>query len=925
MDWFALDETVAQMEATLQSQQGLDRLPDLLALAWALRQRDCRRALLLADEAEALLSALDPDQEAAQLARARLQLLSAEISWLYGHIDATEHLAESALNVFETFGHRCGAGDARLSLTSVWLERGNIALRDEFIALTIEDYRACGDRLRLMAAQARSLALHAFHQPRATAEALNQLFDEGRAPADPTADAAMLTWLASTRAIVASLTGSPGGASRYFIQSYNAALSSGQLRHAIYAACNAGDALATLGDLDAAMDWGERGLTLARRCDWPPTTGLALMQVGKVQRMLGRFADARESLNEALAQLEQAPGSQGHVLTQLYLGDLAIDMGVPATALVHFCRAEDRAAPVGNVSQLMGAWSGQALALCRLGQPNEALAKAGAALALAHEQGSTDEQIKNLRIHAELYQSYALPKPADLSASSPVLHYLEQALRVASEIDGYVIPCGLLEELSSAYAAHGNATSAQSYGQAAAQARASKKLDDARNRAETMSIRQDGERAKAEAESQRRHAEAEALRAQALQETTATLEVLSQIGLELTSNLNQEEVFATFYRHIQQLMDVGSFFVYLLDEQKQQLHAAFDGSAGKAGDTSAGPRRIALLEPKSYTALCARSRQELILGAGANLRRPNPLQGPQDNASMLFMPLLIGERLLGVLSVQSRQADAYGERELAICRTLCSYGSIALDNAKAYALADRAQKQATAALNDLELARAKLAQRADTLAEEVSKATSVILQRERETVIRLSKAAEYRDPETGAHILRMAHYSELIARGLGLSKADQQLLLEAAPMHDIGKVGISDSVLLKPGRLTPEEFEIMKGHARIGHEILKDSSSLVLQTGAAIALGHHEKFDGSGYPQGLVGDQIPIFSRIVAVADVFDALTSERPYKKAWSLEKAAEHLKTQSGAHFDPACVEVFFAHWTEVLAIRHRFKDED
>jgi response regulator RpfG family c-di-GMP phosphodiesterase len=315
----------------------------------------------------------------------------------------------------------------------------------------------------------------------------------------------------------------------------------------------------------------------------------------------------------------------------------------------------------------------------------------------------------------------------------------------------------------------------------------------------------------------------------------------------------------------------------------------------------------------------------LLIDLPAGKLHPRPLQGPLETLSLLFMPLLIGDRLLGVLSVQSTQAQAYGERETAICRTLCSYGAIALDNAKAYAMADRAQQQANAALLDLEAARHKLAMRADTLAEEVSKATAAILQRERETVLRLSKAAEYRDPETGAHILRMAHYSELIARGLGLPLADQQLLLEAAPMHDIGKVGITDSVLLKPGRLTQEEFELMKQHAQIGYEILKDSSSLVLQTGAAIALGHHEKFDGSGYPQGLVGEQIPIFSRIVAVADVFDALTSERPYKKAWSLERASEHLKAQSGLHFDPACVEVFFAHWEQVLAIRSRFKDEE
>ena len=221
--------------------------------------------------------------------------------------------------------------------------------------------------------------------------------------------------------------------------------------------------------------------------------------------------------------------------------------------------------------------------------------------------------------------------------------------------------------------------------------------------------------------------------------------------------------------------------------------------------------------------------------------------------------------------------------------------------------------------------RRKLDDRAAWLADEVRLATAKIVERERETVIRLAKAAEYRDPETGAHILRMAHYSRLIAQGLGLSEAEQELLLQAAPLHDIGKVGISDAILLKPGRLTPAEFDVMKQHAAYGAEILKDSSSSILQAGASIALGHHEKFDGSGYPAGLSGEAIPIFCRIVAVADVFDALTSARPYKAAWPLEQAATHIRAQSGSHFDPACVAVFFDLWTEVLEIRGRFKDDD
>ncbi len=219
--------------------------------------------------------------------------------------------------------------------------------------------------------------------------------------------------------------------------------------------------------------------------------------------------------------------------------------------------------------------------------------------------------------------------------------------------------------------------------------------------------------------------------------------------------------------------------------------------------------------------------------------------------------------------------------------------------------------------------RRQLADRAAWLADEVRKATAEILERERETVVRLSKAAEYRDPETGAHILRMAHYAALIARGMGLSVADQELLLLAAPLHDVGKVGIPDAILLKPGRLGPDELYIMKKHAEYGHQILDGSLSRVLQAGAIIAWTHHEKFDGTGYPRGLQGQDIPVFSRIVAVADVFDALTSQRPYKSAWELERAVQHLRAGAGTSFDPACIAALLSQWDEVLAIRERFAD--
>lgn len=220
----------------------------------------------------------------------------------------------------------------------------------------------------------------------------------------------------------------------------------------------------------------------------------------------------------------------------------------------------------------------------------------------------------------------------------------------------------------------------------------------------------------------------------------------------------------------------------------------------------------------------------------------------------------------------------------------------------------------------------QLANRAAWLAQEVRKALAEVAEREREAIFLLAKAAEYRDPETGAHILRMAHYSRLIGEQLGLAESELDLLLEAAPMHDIGKVGIPDAILLKPGKLDDDEFVIMKRHAEIGWQILQGHSSgnRMLRMAAEIAITHHEKFDGTGYPNRLAGEAIPLVGRIVAVADVFDALTSPRPYKRAWSLEDATAFLRDNAGRHFDPRCVDAFLGTWNQVLEIRARYQDE-
>ncbi|MBF0179185.1 MAG: two-component system response regulator [Magnetococcales bacterium] len=198
------------------------------------------------------------------------------------------------------------------------------------------------------------------------------------------------------------------------------------------------------------------------------------------------------------------------------------------------------------------------------------------------------------------------------------------------------------------------------------------------------------------------------------------------------------------------------------------------------------------------------------------------------------------------------------------------------------------------------------------------------LEETRQEVIRqLGRAAEYRDNETGLHVVRMSRYVYLLALRAGLGESEAEQLMIAAPMHDVGKIGIPDHILLKPGKLTDEEFAVIRTHCRIGFEIIGDQRSELLNLGALIALTHHEKWNGCGYPRGLAGEEIPLVGCLSAIGDVFDALTSVRPYKKAWSVDDAMGLIVQEAGEHFDPRLVPLFVGLRPEIVAIMERYQD--
>jgi putative two-component system response regulator len=188
----------------------------------------------------------------------------------------------------------------------------------------------------------------------------------------------------------------------------------------------------------------------------------------------------------------------------------------------------------------------------------------------------------------------------------------------------------------------------------------------------------------------------------------------------------------------------------------------------------------------------------------------------------------------------------------------------------------------------------------------------------------LSRAAEFRDNETGQHVQRMSHYSRLLAQAADVDETTTELLFRAAPLHDVGKIGIPDRILLKPGPLTDEEFALVRQHPEIGAAILGGRESPLMSLARTVALTHHERWDGHGYPQGLDGESIPLEGRIVAIADVFDALTSERPYKAPWSTDEAIDWMREQRGQHFDPRLLDRFLDIQPEILDIKRKFADQ-
>ncbi|MGO4380210.1 diguanylate cyclase [Pseudoduganella sp. RAF53_2] len=691
MELFALDDELDQWELQLPQADGVPRLALLSKLSWHLRQRDVARADQLAAEAAPLSFLLGP-QEQRTLA-ARYTLVQAEARWLFGELDAASSLVEQAMQEFTRLNDRLGTADAHHLLAWVAVDRGNSADCDNELVLAAADARAAGDGMRTDVFESTAALFSSFRNVAAATERWGKRFSCDLDKLHPV----VAGWISDFYGTSAFQSADFGRAISHLMVAFEAAKLSGQLRRAINIATNIGNGFTSLNAHDAALEWMQRGLDIARPTGWPMSIGLCQMQTAETLRQLGQREAAQTLLSEALETLKPLSGSRAYAVALEYRGDLALDLGDYRAALESFRDLEQRGHALAQADFQSGARRGQAHALSGLGRPTEALAAAQSSLALSREQGDPYNEIAALRVLADIHLRHELPAPAPLDAPNAVLHYLNKALTVAATIEGYTVPGTLLDAAAREYAASGDFARAYEISLQASAARDKTHSQDATNRAIAMQVQYQTERAQTEGEHHRQLAAAEAERVEVLQQTTATLSHLSAIGQEITAHLDAAAVFRTLDRHVHGLLDATHFSIFLLEPDGHHLYCAFGVEAGRPVPST----RFPLDDPNMNSARCVRERREILIEIDSHADTPNLIPGTLPTLTLLFAPLTIGERVLGVMTVQSLLAQAYGERERMIFRTLCAYGAIALDNASAY-------RQVAATLKTLSATQAQL-------------------------------------------------------------------------------------------------------------------------------------------------------------------------------------------------------------------------
>ncbi len=669
MRLFETHATVSSLSQSLATQPaGPQALALTVTLAWYVRQSDPERSKHLAQQARALLSMLSPADSAEQSWEARLDLIAAESMCLASNFSQATALAKRALAAFAQQSDALGLADSHYVLASIHSGEGDLPQRDEALAHAVSKARLAADSQRVDVLEANQARYASLRDVRLAQIAWGQRFAGDQSHQHPTTLTHICTYLSAA----CYNTGHFDEAIKLLDQGYDAACDTGQILTAVVIAVNAANSYMVLNDHDTTLIWLQRGLELARPTGWPAAVGPCLRQMGETLHHIGRSDEAQALLEEAF--LVYAPMRHSRNFTSVLhaLGDLAFERGDYAKALEWFQQQAERALHLDQADIAIESVISVANTMLALGNAADAEAQGLHALEQAQKQGAADSHMNALRLLARIC--------ATRGQSQQALLYLEQALATAKSIEGYSLPGEFLFELAAQYASCDRMQDAYRTAVQASHARESAFSQQASNRATAIQTRIETERARTETEHHRRQAESETKRAEILQQTSDTLELLGTIGQEITSQLDQEHVFEAIQRHVNGLLDASSFCIYLMDPGKRSMTAVFDFEEGVRlpGD------QVQLDSATSFSARCVRERNELLITAGSEDLNISHLPGTMVTHSALFAPLIVGERVLGVMTIQSPQRNAYAEKERLIFRTLCAYAAIALDNSIAY-------------------------------------------------------------------------------------------------------------------------------------------------------------------------------------------------------------------------------------------------
>ncbi len=567
-EFFATTAEVERLEAELAESKAEQRPQALVHVAWQLRQRDCQRAKLLAQEAKTLLQLAKPAEVHQQRLLARLALVHAETHWLANEIETAKALAQEAMASFSILNDAIGAADAHWLMCWIAFEQGDTAARHQ----ALENMVACAegvDPVRVIIAKARQATNAVLHDVVSGVACWQSQLTHDPANLHPAAAAAVADFWGAA----AQYAGNYAESVLHRNNAFNQALETGQIRRAIVAASNICEAFTNLNDNDSALEWAQRDMDMARNSGWPGLVGGALMTLAPVLANLQRLDAAADLLREAQVLMAPSSASRNYAESLRHLGNVEIARGYFKSALEAFRLLEQRAVALSQADMHVDALRGQAKALLELGQPGPAAQAAQMALAAAGSDPYT--KISVLRVLADIHARHSLAAPMETNAPNAALHYLHLALAAAANVKDYVVPSDLLEDLAREYAQAGDLGRAYELSVQANQVRQRTHSQENNKRASALQVNHEAEKIRAEGEHQRQLALANAARADALERANATLEELGAVGRDIASNLDAMAIFTALDRHVHALLDATSLCIYRQEHDGLTLKMVF--------------------------------------------------------------------------------------------------------------------------------------------------------------------------------------------------------------------------------------------------------------------------------------------------------------------------------------------------------------